>query len=480
MSECDALIGRTIGDRFSITALLAEGEMGAVFRGKDLDGTLEVAVKVLRPRFAADRQMRARFEREAEIAALLDHPSAVEVYAYGAEGDVLYMVMELVPGRDLFEGLVESGRLAPARAASIVLQICDALSMAHELGIVHRDIKPENVMLTGDPRVPEGERVKLLDFGVAKHLGSIPEGDDENVTVVGTILGTPAYMAPEQCLGNVVDARSDVYSCGALLYHLVTGRPLFEEPNPFNTLRRQINEAPRPPSELAPGLDPALEATILKALAKRPEDRHQSAVELWEELLPVLSRPSPTLKPPAEKAARVVPRLPSHAPRGALGAALLTALLALPACGRGPGDVRPEATGAADDLARGVGARDHHALVRRRLARDRPDHLRRAARALHGAGQRRLLRARHPRVRRPPHGGSGHGALGCEGARVRGDLRAGARPGSVAGIPRWPTASAGRRSSRPSTRPGPGSSRSGGSPRSAPRRWPGSASSGAT
>jgi eukaryotic-like serine/threonine-protein kinase len=222
------------------------------------------------------------------MAAQIVHPNAARVLAHGVEDGAPYLVMEFVEGRELFEVLAEAGRLSPARASSIVLQLCDALATAHDCGIVHRDIKPENVMMIGDPASPEGERVKLLDFGVAKQMGSTPEEEEENHTLIGTILGTPGYMSPEQCLGNTVDARSDVYACGALLYHLVTGRPPFEDVNPFETLLRQINEAPRPPSAVVPGLDPALESTILRALAKRPEDRHQSAVELWAALLPEL------------------------------------------------------------------------------------------------------------------------------------------------------------------------------------------------
>jgi serine/threonine protein kinase/predicted esterase len=337
MSERDALIGRTFGRRFTLTTLLAEGSMGAVFRGRERGGAVEVAVKVLLPRLASDPAACARFEHEARMAAHVDHPNAVRVLAHGMEAGVPYLVMELVEGRELFDVLAEAGRFAPSRAVAILLQICDALSTAHDAGIIHRDVKPENVMLSGDPSSPGGERVKLLDFGVAKQLESTPGEGEEDVTVVGTILGTPGYMAPEQCLGHTVDARSDVYSCGALLYHLVTGRPPFEDLNPFVTLARQINEAPRPPSTMVPGLDRALEVTILKALAKRPEDRHQSAVELWEELL--AERPVPPSAGPRER-----PRLLPRAPRAVRGAALVAALAALPACGREPVDATPAAT----------------------------------------------------------------------------------------------------------------------------------------
>jgi serine/threonine-protein kinase len=326
MFDCNALLGRTFAGRFAITKKLGEGGMGTVFRAvRHGAEPADVAIKILHHNFAADPVLRARFAREAQTAAQVDHPNAVQILEQGEEDGIPYFVMELVEGRDLFDVLVAEGRLSGVRAAMITLQVCDAVATAHDRGIIHRDLKPENVMLTGDPASPEGERVKLLDFGVAKWVGRRPE-DCEQITVAGTLVGTPAYMAPEQCLGEPVDARSDVYACGAVLYHLVTGRPPFEDECPFHTLYRHIHEPPRPPSELAPGLHPELEAVILRALAKRPDDRQQGASELWEELLATLPRLGET--------SRSHPRAPVPAsmpisPREPTGALLLMGRVAV-------------------------------------------------------------------------------------------------------------------------------------------------------
>lgn len=339
-SACGRFLGRTVGGRFSIVELIAQGGMGAVFRGREAGGDGDVAVKILLPSLAADPAIRARFAREVHVAAQIHHPNAVRILDHGTVDGSPYLVMDLVEGRELFDVLAESGGLPEARATAIVVQICDVVATAHELGIIHRDLKPENVMLT---QGPEGEHVVLLDFGVAKHAVTLPGDDDEGITVVGAIVGTPGYMAPEQCLGNTVDVRSDVYACGALLYHLITGRPLFEDENPFRTYWRHINEVPRPPSQLVPGLSPALEATILKALEKRPEDRQQSALELREELLATLphAQAAPgttrvgepdepagasmaTAAPPEARTAR-----PLAPPRRRRGLLLLLAVLAL-------------------------------------------------------------------------------------------------------------------------------------------------------
>jgi serine/threonine protein kinase len=312
-SPLDSFIGHTIGGRFAITAVLGEGAMGAVFRGVEQGGTTGVAIKILHPDVSDDPVALARFQREVAMAAQIDHPNAVRVLDHGFDDGVPYLVMELVEGRELFDVLAEAGRLPAARAASIALQICDAVATAHDHGIVHRDLKPENVMLVGDPSSAGGERVKLLDFGIAKQIGSARGEGEGQITVAGAIIGTPAYMSPEQCEGRVVDARSDVYACGAVLYHLVTGRSPFQDESAIRTLFRHVMEAPLPPRALVPDLDPGLEAIILKALAKSPESRQQGAHVLWEELLAAL----PRLAHPA------VPRMPVS--RRLSAAALLAA-----------------------------------------------------------------------------------------------------------------------------------------------------------
>jgi eukaryotic-like serine/threonine-protein kinase len=348
MYRANLLLGRTFGGKYTIVEKLGEGGMGAVLRGVGPDGRW-VAIKVLHPSFAADPAVLARFERESRMAAQIDHPNAVRVIDHGAEDGIPYLVMELVEGRELFDVLSQEGRLAPARAAAIAVQICDALTTAHDRGIVHRDLKPENVMLTGDPASPGGERVKLLDFGVAKRVMGPADEEDRAITMAGTIVGTPAYMSPEQCMGDVVDVRSDVYACGAVLYHLVTGHAPFEAELPVQTLFRHVHEEPRPPSELVPGLDRDLEATILKALHKRPEDRHQGACELWEELLAMLPRLVMSQGRPVAVApspcAPVPPRMPAHPLRGPTWAALANPLPpAVPAWARPTAAAAPRRT----------------------------------------------------------------------------------------------------------------------------------------
>ena len=259
-----------------------------MFRGVQLEGSRDVAIKILRSELADDRIVRARFHREAQMAAQINHPNAVRMLDSGIDDGLPYMVMELVEGRDLFEVLAERRRLPQARAVAIAVQVCNALATAHDSGIIHRDLKPENVMLVGDPDSPYGERIKLLDFGVAKRVG--PLQSEQSLTLSGTIVGTPAYMSPEQCRGDALDVRTDVYACGALLYHLVTGRPPFEDECPLETLFRHMHEPPRDPTTIVPDLDPALAATILKALAKRADARHQSAHALCDELSAMLPR----------------------------------------------------------------------------------------------------------------------------------------------------------------------------------------------
>ena len=290
MTCINSFIGRKFCGRFSITEVLGEGAMGVVFRGVEEGRPAGVAIKILHPDILDDASARTRFSREAEMAAQIDHPNAVRILDHGVEDGIPYLVMELVEGRELFEVLADAGRLPAARAATIALQICDAVATAHDRGIIHRDLKPENVMLVGDPASPEGERVKLLDFGIARRIESLRGAADEHITMAGAIIGTPAYMSPEQCEGGAIDARSDVYACGAVLYHLVTGRPPFEDDSPLRVLCRHVQEEPLPPSALVPDLDAGLEAIILKALAKRPESRQQGAHELWEELLAALPR----------------------------------------------------------------------------------------------------------------------------------------------------------------------------------------------
>jgi serine/threonine-protein kinase len=303
----DPMIGRTLAGRFHIESRLAEGGMATVYRAtEDGDPPRTVAVKVLRSELARDGTFVSRFRREARLAARLVHPSIVELFEHGSEGSDHFLVMELLEGEDLFDRLAREGRLDERTAMSIVAQVCDALATAHGEGIIHRDLKPENIFLTG---APGGEpQVKVLDFGIAKLLEPEPlahGASTPNLTRVGTILGTPEYMSPEQCKSEEPGPRSDVYGCGVLLYVMLTGRPPFVDRSPVVVAARQVGEAPAPPHLLRPGLDPELEAVILRTLAKDPRQRPASAAHLADLLRARLQ----AMDSPATTADTAPPRL---------------------------------------------------------------------------------------------------------------------------------------------------------------------------
>jgi len=290
-----ALIGRTLGGRFKLTSFIGEGAMAAVFRGEQSAEPRQVAVKVMHRGLSSDRAFVKRFEREARAAASIDHPNIVRIVEHGFDRDVVYIAMELLTGHDLFEVLVRERRLSQARAVRILLQVCAALEAAHRHGVVHRDLKPENVMLVGPPGAPGAELVKVLDFGIAKLLEREPgeaqlgRGSESIITLVGTVIGTPEYMSPEQARGiPPVDARTDIYACGVLLYQLVTGRLPFTGESPIDVILQHVERAPAPPSSLLPGLHPGLDRVILRALAKWPAQRQQSARALADEMAAIL------------------------------------------------------------------------------------------------------------------------------------------------------------------------------------------------
>jgi serine/threonine-protein kinase len=303
------LVGNTLAGRFRITGYLGEGSMASVYRAEQDADPRDVAVKVMHPELLRDETFAKRFAREAKAAARIAHPNTVRILESGADGDYLYLAMELLVGLDLFDTLAKAGRLPEARAVKIAIQVCRALEAAHAQRIVHRDLKPENVFVERDPQDPEADVVKVLDFGIAKTMerdqsDAPPPSSDappsSALTRVGSIVGTPEYMAPEQAMGLPVDARTDVYACGVLLFHMVTGRAPFVGKTPIEVILQVNGDAPPAPSSLAPGLDPSLEKLILQALAKVPDTRPQSARELreaLEALLPELggkAQPAPS------------------------------------------------------------------------------------------------------------------------------------------------------------------------------------------
>ena len=273
--------GQTIG-KFRVIKLLGEGAMGEVYQALDPDLQREVAIKVLHPHFARQPNFHQRFIQEARVAARMDHPGIVKVHESGQINNQLYIVMELIPGvdmRSLLERQKKEKKQMPlGEALRLVRQVAQALDYAHRAGVLHRDLKPENIML----KQVEGENVPyrpvLTDLGLAK----LVEGGYQTTT--GMVMGTPAYMSPEQALGETTDVRSDVYSLGVLLYELAVGRLPSQAKTITEAVRYHLKETLPLPRSFRPDLPEEVEAVILKALAKEPEKRYQSAAELAKAL----------------------------------------------------------------------------------------------------------------------------------------------------------------------------------------------------
>jgi eukaryotic-like serine/threonine-protein kinase len=270
---------RLVGERYELGELIGYGGMAEVHRGRDLRLDREVAIKVLRPDLARDPAFLVRFRREAQSAAGLNHPSIVSVYDTGEDAGLdgakqPFIVMEFVEGRTLRDILKSEGRLPPRRAMEITADVCGALDFSHRAGIVHRDIKPANVMIT------DAGAVKVMDFGIARAVA------DQSATVTQTanVIGTAQYLSPEQARGETVDARSDVYSTGCLLYELITGVPPFQGDSPVAVAYQHVRENPIPPSQRVPAVPRFLDSIVMKALAKNQLNRYQSAGEMRADL----------------------------------------------------------------------------------------------------------------------------------------------------------------------------------------------------
>ena len=274
---------RRLGDRYDLSDVLGYGGMAEVFRGRDIRLGRDVAVKTLRVDLAREVSFQARFRREAQSAASLNHPAIVAVYDTGEsmlDGvPVPYIVMEYVEGRTLRDLLKTERRVMPTRALEITAEILGALDYSHRNGIIHRDIKPANVMLT-----PAGD-VKVMDFGIARSVAQASAA----VTQTAAVIGTAQYLSPEQARGEQVDPRSDVYSTGCLLYELLTGTPPFTGDSAVAVAYQHVREDPIPPSRVNADVSPAIDALVLKAMAKNPANRYQSAAEMREDIDRALS-----------------------------------------------------------------------------------------------------------------------------------------------------------------------------------------------
>jgi predicted Ser/Thr protein kinase len=321
---------RLLGGRYEIHSVLGRGGMAEVYLGTDRVLGRQVAVKVLERQFARDASFVARFRREAQSAAALNHPNVVNVFDTGSDDGTHFIVMEYVQGKTLSQ-VIKDAPLLPERAVEIAQAVAEALAFAHENGIIHRDVKPGNIMLT------QSGDVKVMDFGIARATTS------ESLTQTATVLGTATYFSPEQAQGAPVDARSDVYSLGCVLYEMLTGSPPFSGDTPVTIAYKHVKEDPVPPSRLGRDIPTQLDAIVLKALAKNPANRYQSANEMADDLglfrqgAPVRATPVLPLEPATvvDREARPTAILPAQATdttrgrRRAIAWIVLAALLAL-------------------------------------------------------------------------------------------------------------------------------------------------------
>jgi eukaryotic-like serine/threonine-protein kinase len=309
-----SLIGRVVDGKYEIISPLGEGGMGAVYVARRVLIGDEVAVKVLHTSLASDDTFVERFRREARAAAQLHHPNVVTIHDYGEShgaGGFAYIVMELVRGESLRDLLRREGRLEATRAVTLMRDICAGVGAAHRRGIVHRDIKPDNIIVMPADEDSATERVKVVDFGIAKLRDM---AHDATLTQAGAMVGTPFYMSPEQCKGEHLDARADVYSLGALLYEMLAGGPPFVSPSLTGIILKHINEPPPPmPQELR--VPPALQAAVMRALAKDPNARQADATEFARDLYAALAQaPATLIAPPPQPTAALLDHSKRHAP----------------------------------------------------------------------------------------------------------------------------------------------------------------------
>lgn len=279
----DPLVGAIVGERYRIVARIGAGGMGAVYRVEHVQLGKEAAIKLLHGELSRDQTMVRRFNREARAVSRLSSPHTVSVFDYGRSAGLVYLVMELLAGRDLSKVLQAEGRLSPERVAAIVGQVAHSLAEAHALGIVHRDLKPQNIFLLESKR-GEGDRVKVLDFGLAKLAEVRDESLSMDETQAGVVMGTPHYMSPEQIRDAAIDSRADVYGLGAVVFRLLTGVPPFQHKTPLGVLHMHLTAEVPSMGERDASLS-SLDGVIRRAMAKRPEDRYQSVGAFADDLI---------------------------------------------------------------------------------------------------------------------------------------------------------------------------------------------------
>jgi serine/threonine protein kinase len=346
--ESDALIGSVVAGRYRVEKLLGSGGMGAVYRAEHVHMKKTVALKVLHKEFIGVNEVVARFEREAIAAARIEHPNVAPARDFGKLDDgSFYLVLEYVDGTSLRE-LIAEGPLDTQRAVAIAKQIALALVAAHGAGIVHRDLKPDNVMLV--PQADGSERVKVLDFGIARvTLSPEIEKAATHLTKVGAVMGTVAYMAPEQALGEEVDERADLYALGVIVHEMLSGRVPFDADSAAQILAKQITQAPPP---LPPGAPAALGTLVSELLGKTRVERPPSARAVLERLEGLTASIGPTAPAPALDASDDPKRRRVLVAGIGAGAALIGIALAVMLSGDGEPEAKPEALASAEPSPR--------------------------------------------------------------------------------------------------------------------------------
>jgi eukaryotic-like serine/threonine-protein kinase len=278
VSASASYIGKEIAGQFRVVQRIGSGGMGAVYKAEQPEMNRFVAVKILHPKYVSRPDLVSRFRREARAMSHLSHPNTARVFMYGQlEDGACYIVMEHLEGKNLAQVTRAEGMLQPARAVNIMVQVCGALEEAHRQGMVHRDLKPENIFLTAQGGITDFP--KVLDFGLAKVTQREMRPGSLILTQEGMVFGTPEFMSPEQARGQQLDARSDIYSLGCILYEMLTGKLPFDASQPMDYLALQIRGTPIPLTKRISGLSfpPGLEEVVMKTIAKEPDDRYPSA-----------------------------------------------------------------------------------------------------------------------------------------------------------------------------------------------------------
>ncbi len=339
-ASVDPYVGALFAQKFRVDKLLGEGGMGRVYRATQLSLDKVICLKVLRRELAGDPETQARFQREAKAASRLNHPNSIQIIDFGAgEGGALYIAMEMVTGHDLQQLMQNQFPFSEDRIRHIMSQVLDALSEAHAQKIIHRDLKPENIMIgkfRADP-----DFVKVLDFGIAQ----IQDGSANKLTKAGLVCGTPEYMSPEQARGEELDARSDLYSAGIILYQMAVGKLPFQADTPMGFVSKHLVETPKPAHEVRPEVSVELSNLIARALSKDRKDRPLTALAMRDELLATAGPKAATpagVKPQPGAGKPVTPG-PAAASRAAprRGAWVAIAFAAFAAAGLAAWQLRP-------------------------------------------------------------------------------------------------------------------------------------------